>query len=156
MLGAMATDDPTDAPAPDAAPTDAPADAQPDAPASAPASADSKPDRERLFDPTAPLLAWLSAVQEISGAALGQVDDLTRLSQAQWRVVRDAMALMGDLPLSAVEDGMRDLARLREALRAVQLQMALVDDQLEALSQVLAPVHEWSRAWRGLVGETGG
>jgi hypothetical protein len=152
----MATDDATDEPTD--APTDGAADARTDArtdAAAGGAAAGSKAGRATLYDPTGPMLAWLTAVQEFGGAALGQVDDLARLSQTQATAVRQGMALMADLPLSAVEDGMRDLARLREALRAVQLQMALVDDQLEALTQVLAPVQEWSRAWRGLVGEPG-
>lgn len=113
-------------------------------------------DRSARFDPTQPMLAWLTALQEISSAAFGQVDDLAKLSQQQWGVVRDGMALMAQLPLSAVEQGTAELARLREALRAVQLQMALVEEQLHSLEQVLHPVQEWSKAWRDLLGDQDG
>jgi hypothetical protein len=104
-------------------------------------------------DPTAPLTAWLSAVQQMSAAALGSVDVLGQLGQAQWRMVRDGMALMSELPLTAVEEGTRGLAQLRQALHAVQTQMAVVDEQLATIEQVLKPVQEWSTSWRALMGD---
>lgn len=104
------------------------------------------------FDPTQPLFAWLTAVQELSSAALSSVEQVGQLTQTQWELLRKGMALMFELPMSAVEDGTRELIRLREALRAVQLQMALVESQLNSLEELLHPVKEWSRAWRDLAG----
>jgi hypothetical protein len=109
--------------------------------------------RREGFDPVAPMLAWLGAVQEMSTAALASVDVLGGLGQAQWRLVRDGMALMSELPLTALDEGTRGLTQLREALHVVQAQMAMVDEQLATVEQVLKPVQAWSKAWTDLMGD---
>jgi hypothetical protein len=103
------------------------------------------------WSPLGPLTAWLGLVQQFGTASLGSVEEVTRLSQAQWDMMRDGMALMSRLPMDALEESSRELARLRTAVHAVQAQMAVFDEQLGALEQMLSPLHQWADAWRGLV-----
>jgi hypothetical protein len=101
--------------------------------------------------PLAPMLAWLNLVQEFGTTALGSVGQVTQLTQAQWEALRGGMSLMSQLPLGALQESDRELKRLRDAVRAAQLQMEIFDQQLAALDQLLRPLHDWANAWRGLI-----
>jgi hypothetical protein len=103
------------------------------------------------WNPLSPMLAWLTTMQELGTVALGSTEAIQQLSQSQWTMLREGMALMSKLPLSALDESDRELRRLREAVRAVQFQMEVFDQQLEALDQMLHPLHDWADAWRGLI-----
>jgi len=59
----------------------------------------------------------------------------------------DAMAMMAKLPLTNLEQSARELARLREAVGVMQLQLDGFDQQLAALEAVVQPLRDWARAW---------
>jgi hypothetical protein len=99
-----------------------------------------------------PLFAWLAAVQGLSEAALASfsaapVLQASQLGQAQWQAMLEAMAMMAKLPLTNLDQSARELARLREAVGVMQLQLDGFDQQLAALEAVVAPLREWAEAW---------
>jgi hypothetical protein len=107
--------------------------------------------------PTNPMLAMLSAMQSMSEAALASLTPggfpaglgpVGEIGQAQWQSMLEAMSTMSQLPLANLDQAVREVARLREAISVMQLQLEGFDHQLAALEAVIRPLHQWARAWR--------
>lgn len=99
-----------------------------------------------------PLLGVLAAVQGLSEAAMASfsaapVLQASQIGRAQWQAMLEAMTMMAKLPLTNLEQSARELARLREAVGVMQLQLDGFDQQLAALEAVVQPLREWARAW---------
>jgi hypothetical protein len=121
---------------------------------------------------TNPMLAMLSVMQSMSEATLsaltagpfppgmpatgqagragqaGPMGPIGQIGQAQWKAVVEAMSLMSELPLATLDQAVREVARLREAISVMQLQLEGFDKQLAALEAVIRPLQQWSSAWR--------
>jgi septal ring factor EnvC (AmiA/AmiB activator) len=103
------------------------------------------------------MLAMLSAMHSMSEAALAPlmasafpagVTQLGQASQAQWQATIEAMTAMSQLPRASLDQAVREVARLREAISVMQLQLTAFDQQLATVEAVIRPLQQWSHAWR--------
>jgi len=139
-------DEPASPDGPGNRPDDGPEDPAP------PSASSPSPGAPAVSASSNPLLGWFAAVQGLSEAALASftaapVLQASQLGQAQWQAMLDAMAMMAKLPLTNLEQSARELARLREAVGVMQLQLDGFDQQLAALEAVVQPLRDWARAW---------
>jgi hypothetical protein len=112
------------------------------------------------------MLAMLSAMQSMSEATLsaltagpfpagvaqagqnGPMSPIGQIGQAQWKAMLEAVSLISELPLANLDQSLREVTRLREAISVMRLQLDGFDKQLAALEAVIRPLQQWAQAWR--------
>ena len=92
--------------------------------------------------------ATLSALTPAPGTLPAGVGHVGQIGQAQWQAMVEAMSIMSEVPMSNLDHAVREVARLREAISVMELQLEAFDQQLAAMEAVIRPLQQWAQAWR--------